>query len=559
MKYCDKWVVSNTEPKADALWVQPIKEQKDSINVKAFVDGKWKTAGGGTIADGSIPLKALDKPTQEAIDPVMASYNEYSKQYLTTEVTESGSLGFGTKLDSSYLEEMSYSINGGEWITVKNTNVPEQQSDNSGSGDSGNIDNRKIGEKESEDEVTKFLNFLREKHPSDEDSEETKKEAPKKFSLIKSGDSPFGIMIELDVQEGDIIRWKGKGKALCTLDIIEGEGIGSSLMMFGGTYNVYGNIASLLYGDDFEGEKPAEPAQYAQLLIENTGLIDATNLVLPSKVSTSSLYGFFADCSALEKAPLILPATELGIGCYARMFSSCKALTTAPLLPATTLAEHCYDSMFSNCRSLTVAPDLFATELVAGCYAYMFYVCSSLQYIKCLAKEGIAAEACTENWVSGINTYGTFIKADLMNDWSHGLSGIPSNWTIYNESYEMDKPALRYEVIDPSPNIISFDRYTTVLAPEIGKAYAYLDTYSGISNLQINLPSVSGYPKVAKIDIVFSASSSTAPNITFTTSSYYGILYSSSNEPMTAGGIYHIECIAMLYGWGVKWEKYTQG
>ena len=44
----------------------------------------------------------------------------------------------------------------------------------------------------------------------------------------------------------------------------------------------------------------------------------------------------------------------------------------------------------------------------------------------------ISAEGCTDGWVQGVATNGTFIKADSMTDWTTGIDGIPSGWTVQN-------------------------------------------------------------------------------------------------------------------------------
>ena len=59
----------------------------------------------------------------------------------------------------------------------------------------------------------------------------------------------------------------------------------------------------------------------------------------------------------------------------------------------------------------------------------MFQGCTSLSSITCLATN-ISATNCTYQWVMNVATSGTFIKADGMNDWTTGTSGIPTNWTV---------------------------------------------------------------------------------------------------------------------------------
>ena len=112
--------------------------------------------------------------------------------------------------------------------------------------------------------------------------------------------------------------------------------------------NVKGNIMSLLYGDNFEGQNDLTGKNYA-------------------------FYRLFYNCKTIvDVSELILPATTLASYCYTNMFYGCKSLTSAPQLPATTLASYCYQNMFKGCTSLTTAPELPATKLKDSCYCYMF-------------------------------------------------------------------------------------------------------------------------------------------------------------------------------------------
>ena len=143
---------------------------------------------------------------------------------------------------------------------------------------------------------------------------------------------------------------------------------------------VYGNVMSLIYGDNFVGQT-ALTADYAftSLFWKSTGLTDASNLILPS--------------------------TTLRNGCYSMMFRECNSLTTAPVLPATTLANNCYNNLF--------------------------FGCSNLNSITCLATN-ISATQCTNDWVYGVGSTGTFVKNAAMTRWTTGTSGIPSGWTVQN-------------------------------------------------------------------------------------------------------------------------------
>ena len=150
--------------------------------------------------------------------------------------------------------------------------------------------------------------------------------------------------------------------------------------------------------------------------------------VLPATTLAEMCYQeMFTACSSLSNAPSSLPATTLADFCYWSMFHSCN-LTTPPSLPATTLTEGCYAYMFKNNTNLTTAPTLPAKTLAERCYVQMFWGCSKLNYIKCLATN-ISATSCTENWVKGVASSGTFVSHKSMSSWTTGVNGKPSGWS----------------------------------------------------------------------------------------------------------------------------------
>ena len=172
-------------------------------------------------------------------------------------------------------------------------------------------------------------------------------------------------------------------------------------------------------------------ACYVRMFYDCTSLTTAPEL--PATNIAGSCYGnMFEKCSSLTTTPLILPATNLSgaDSCYSGMFNGCTSLTKAPTLPATTLANSCYQSMFNGCSSLTTAPELPAITLVYQCYRFMFYNCSNLNYIKCLAVNGINQDGSTSYWVNGVASSGTFVKDANMTGWTTGVNGIPTNWTV---------------------------------------------------------------------------------------------------------------------------------
>ena len=150
---------------------------------------------------------------------------------------------------------------------------------------------------------------------------------------------------------------------------------------------------------------------------------------LPATTVPNQCYiAMFQGCTSLTTAPA-LPATTLGGKCYQSMFAGCTSLVTAPELPATTIPNGCYQSMFEGCTALTTAPELPATTLNGSSYLWMFRGCTHLASVKCLA-EDISAQNCTNQWLDGVSASGTFTKSANMNDWTTGVSGIPSGWTV---------------------------------------------------------------------------------------------------------------------------------
>ena len=202
----------------------------------------------------------------------------------------------------------------------------------------------------------------------------------------------------ITVSSGDKLQFRGNNTQYATSYSNYNSFSGSA------SFEVEGNIMSLIYGDNFKN-----------------------NLTISS---TYALAGLFKNCTKLVSSKnLVLPATTLASQCYYEMFYGCTSLTTAPELPATTLANNCYESMFRGCIKLTSAPVLPATTLVYWCYNNMFRDCTSLNYIKCLATD-ISATDCIYNWVDGVASTGTFVKNPNMTSWTTGKNGIPSGWTV---------------------------------------------------------------------------------------------------------------------------------
>ena len=146
-------------------------------------------------------------------------------------------------------------------------------------------------------------------------------------------------------------------------------------------YIVYGNIMSIYSAEGFETLTyfpGGETEVFLSLFPYASGLTSAENLILPATALTDGCYArMFEYCTRLTAAPE-LPATALATGCYGQMFIGCTSLTTAPALPASALVFSCYEDMFNGCTSLMTAPALPATTLAVSCYQNMFVDCTSL-------------------------------------------------------------------------------------------------------------------------------------------------------------------------------------
>jgi len=101
-----------------------------------------------------------------------------------------------------------------------------------------------------------------------------------------------------------------------------------------------------------------------------------------STVTTVEDYGFqacFKDCKSMTtEAGYTLPATNLGDGCYTRMFANCTSIVNPVVLPATSVPYGAYFCMFQGCKKLSTPSTLSATTIGKGAYFGMFDGCIAL-------------------------------------------------------------------------------------------------------------------------------------------------------------------------------------
>ena len=203
-----------------------------------------------------------------------------------------------------------------------------------------------------------------------------------KTASVAEDDVPGTVIATLDAGEKILIR--GTNKAYGYFSDNEGEGIENCNFYADGPCYVYGNIMSLVEGDDFARFIKVEDYAFIYLFSDYDDVLDHSWVL------------------SKDGEELLLPATTLAQGCYNFMFYGCTGLTEAPALPATTLAPNCYNNMFNGCTKLAK--------------------------VTCLATD-ISASAATAFWLLNVAAAGTFTKAAGVN-WSTGANGIPNGWTV---------------------------------------------------------------------------------------------------------------------------------
>lgn len=264
--------------------------------------------------------------------------------------------------------------------------------------------------------------------------------------------------VSVTLNSGQKAYWKGEGTGF-------GSGYSNanywSIWSATGNYKIYGNLASLLYGDNFVGkytmpETPNNGRNFQRMWYGDTHLTDAGNLVIPFyNFNNNCFANGFQGCTALYRGPelyftscgnygaqnmfrgctsMIICTEYLYINtctfadCMNDMFRGCSSLISTPVMKNIQTSTRCFQRMFYECTSLVNNYiQLNAESLSSNAYDSMFYN-TKISSIKCMATD-LSASNALNNWVYGVPGGGTFIKASGVT-WPSGDSGIPSGWTI---------------------------------------------------------------------------------------------------------------------------------
>lgn len=197
-----------------------------------------------------------------------------------------------------------------------------------------------------------------------------------------TANSSSEVVVTVNVDTDDVVEWKGNGT------VYGGGGAFADCCHWGGTstFNVYGNLMSMLYNDGFRGKTtyPTTTIRATQHMFSYALVVDATNLVLPATTCYGQAYMCLFDyCTSLIYPPAVLPAPTVKSAMYYNMFRGCTSLTTMPTILATsidTAGSLHYSGMFQGCSALQ-----YNTEQTIGvgiartqCCQSMFHGCSSM-------------------------------------------------------------------------------------------------------------------------------------------------------------------------------------
>lgn len=272
------------------------------------------------------------------------------------------------------------------------------------------------------------------------------------WATTENVDSQEVIVTTPTIKAGKTVLWKSNAVQYCYQPNAANvgadmpstdDGAGFSTFKSTGKHNIYGNIMSLLYGDNFIGKNTFKQyvstgygaGAFTYLFawnytweeyedhpeFFNEMIISTKNLILPATtLAPYCYYGMFLACNKMVDCPK-LPALNLAPACYKEMFYLCDSLLIPPVLPATTMYTECYREMLDRCRHMLyppvlpamvmqdycyygmfscdtfeIAPELPATTVAPHCYHAMFYNMPNLKSGPSILPANTLAESCYE-------------------------------------------------------------------------------------------------------------------------------------------------------------------
>lgn len=235
-------------------------------------------------------------------------------------------------------------------------------------------------------------------------------------------------------------------------------------------YNCYGNIMSLLNGDNFK-----ENSEFPKT--DSINCFEIFN-------------GCFYDTNIIDASNLILPSKNLPIGCYTSMFSYCLKLQKLPTIYPSILSDYCYQFMFEHAgelvytgadaysiidQDITIPAPLGTTIALPDFYDFMFYnskLVDNKKFIYTLNKNYI--DYCINDSRSRTTYFMFYLDWDINSDikvilpWEECI--IYKNINLYVESSEELQTIIDYYleigIISSVNDVISikykYNRYESV-------------------------------------------------------------------------------------------------
>ena len=376
---------------------------KDKISVSGITVKDWTT---GNITGGK---------TEECPTP-----------YIT--FTAKGAQTFKMTVQNGYeISELEYSVNNGDWATVKaDTEVPF-------GGENGNLRLRGTNKYGTASAWNTYSTIT----------------FTKDVDVACTGD----IRTLLDWRNYNIVDTQNA--RFCSLFL--NCSVLTSAPELPATILANYCYQSMFFGCTSLTSAPELPAKtlangcYLDMFRSCTSLESAPELPA-TKLAYYCYYDMFSGCTSLESAPE-LPATKLANDCYSYMFSGCTSLTAAPKLKATTLAKHCYYNMFAGCTSLTAAPELKATTLANYCYYGMFGGCTKLSTVTMLAPSDqiTSASDCCKDWLKDAGTDGSVKSRTLKVTDETAYTALENNTKYLPSIWKKDAAGTTVEYYTPKP------------------------------------------------------------------------------------------------------------
>ena len=203
-------------------------------------------------------------------------------------------------------------------------------------------------------------------------------------------------------------------------------------------FKVYGNVMSLLSGDNFTSNSEfasGTTCNLCGLFYGTTTLVDASDLILPATTLYQSSYnGMFRGCTNLVNGPKLLPALNVPQDGYSSMFEGCVKLTEGPEISATTVSGNtalnrmfCMNRNSKVTAAMTKSPILRITNPSSynNVYQQLFCGNGNLTEVTILAQ---GTNLSFTNWLANTNAGGV-IKKLQATTFTSGSNGVPSNWT----------------------------------------------------------------------------------------------------------------------------------